>query len=95
MGGTRNRTERLSQILWGQKWPSTAHRDRGGPGGTHGDKGGLGTVHRDRGVPGITHGDRDSPDITQEVALANLTRIEVVLEKLMGTELASILLTGT
>lgn len=68
-------TERLSQILWSQKWPSTAHRDRGGP--------------------GITHRDRDSPDITQEVALANLTKIQVVLEELMGTELASILLTGT
>lgn len=73
-------TEWLWQILWGQKYSSTAHRDRSGPGGTHGDKGGLGIVHRDRGVPRITYRDRDSPGITQEVDLANLTRIEVVLE---------------
>lgn len=88
-------TEQLWQILWGQKWSNTAHRDKGVPGGTHGDKGSLGTVHRNRGVPGIIHWDRDSPGIIQEVALANLTRIEVVLEELMGTELASVLFTGT
>ena len=68
--------EWLWQILWGQKWLSTAYRDRGVPGEIHGDKGGLGTVHRHRGVPGITHENRDSPGITQDVALTNLTRIE-------------------
>lgn len=88
-------TEQLRQILWGQKWSNTAPRDKGVPGGTRGGKGSLGTVHRNRGVPGIIHWDKDSPGITQEVALANLTRTGVVLEEFMGTELASVLLTGT
>ena len=78
-------TEWLWQTLRGQRWPCSAHRNRGG----------LSTIHRDRGIPRGTHGDRDGPGIAQEVTPAKLTRVKVVLKKPTGTEVASTLLMGT
>lgn len=52
-------------------------------------------AHRDRGGPGITHRDRGDLRIAQEVALAKLTRIEMVLEELTRTEVTPTLLVRT